>query len=101
MLRQITLPEGVHDESTYRVWQRRFYDFSVWSKRKRLEKLDHARQPGEAEVGGDPSRLALVELEVLPFGKPEHFGNGPSTLNGGRRHAHGACLRHPAESRGK
>ena len=66
MLRQITLPESVHDESTYRVWQRRFYDFSVWSKRKRLEKLDHARQPGEAEVGGDPSRLALVELEVLP-----------------------------------
>jgi hypothetical protein len=39
MLTQIVLPETVHDESTYRVWQRRFYDFNAWSESKRLEKL--------------------------------------------------------------
>jgi putative transposase len=41
MLEQIALPASVHDESTYRVWQRRFYDFNVWSEEKRLEKLDY------------------------------------------------------------
>lgn len=53
MLRQITLPESVHDESTYRVWQRRFYDFNVWSEKKRLEKLDY--------MHGNPVKRRLVE----------------------------------------
>jgi len=41
MLTQIVLPETVHDESTYRVWQTRFYDFNVSSESKRLEKLQY------------------------------------------------------------
>jgi putative transposase len=40
MLARITLPGTVCDESTYRVGQRRFYDFNVWSEKKRLETLD-------------------------------------------------------------
>ena len=43
--------------STYRVWQRRFYPFNVYSEKKRLEKLDYmhnnpvkrglVKEPGE------------------------------------------------------
>jgi hypothetical protein len=41
------LPETVHDQSTYRVWQRRFYDFNVWSEKKAVRKPGlSAGQPG-------------------------------------------------------
>jgi hypothetical protein len=40
-LEKIVVPEIVHDESTYRVWQLRFCDFNVWSESKRLEKLQY------------------------------------------------------------
>lgn len=53
MLEQITLPPSVHDESTYRVWQRRFYDFNVWSEEKRREKLDY--------MHGNPVKRRLVD----------------------------------------
>jgi len=41
MLAQLRLPPTVHDESHYRVWQRRFYPFNVYSEKKRLEKLNY------------------------------------------------------------
>jgi putative transposase len=53
MLTRITLPDTVHDQSTYRVWQRRFYDFNVWSEEKRLEKLDY--------MHGNPVKRGLVK----------------------------------------
>jgi REP-associated tyrosine transposase len=53
MLDKIVLSETVHDESTYRVWQRRFYDFNVWSELKRLEKLQY--------MHGNPVKRKLVE----------------------------------------
>ena len=53
MLKAIRLPASVHDEATYRVWQRRFYDFNVWSEKKRLEKLEY--------MHGNPVNARLVE----------------------------------------
>ncbi len=41
MLARLRLPRSVHDDSHYRVWQRRFYPFNVYSEKKRLEKLDY------------------------------------------------------------
>lgn len=41
MLERLRLPSTVHDESHYRLWQRRFYPFNVYSRKKRLEKLDY------------------------------------------------------------
>jgi putative transposase len=41
MLERLRLPPTVHDESHYRVWQRRFFPFNVYSEKKRLEKLDY------------------------------------------------------------
>jgi len=53
MLEKMVLPETAHDESTYRVWQRRFYDFNVWSESKRLEKLQY--------VHGNPMKRRLMQ----------------------------------------
>jgi putative transposase len=35
------LPSTVHSDSRYRVWQRRFVPFNVYTEKKRLEKLDY------------------------------------------------------------
>jgi putative transposase len=53
MLKAIQLPTSVHNEATYRVWQRRFYDFNVWSEKKRLEKLEY--------MHGNPVKARLVD----------------------------------------
>jgi REP-associated tyrosine transposase len=57
MLARLTLPPTVHDESHHRLWQRRFYPYGIYSKKKQLEKLDYmhnnpvtrrlVRSPGE------------------------------------------------------
>lgn len=41
MLGRLRLPSTVHDASHYRLWQRRFYPFNVYSRKKQLEKLDY------------------------------------------------------------
>jgi len=38
-LARLRLPSTVHDESHYRLWQRRFYPFNVFSEHK--QKLDY------------------------------------------------------------
>ena len=41
MLTSLRLPPTVHSDSHYRVWQRRFYPYGVYSEKKRLEKLNY------------------------------------------------------------
>ncbi|HXJ95675.1 MAG TPA: transposase [Terriglobia bacterium] len=41
MLARLRLPGTVHDESRYRLWQRRFYLLNVYTEKKRLEKLTY------------------------------------------------------------
>ena len=41
MLRGLRLPLTVHCDTYYRVWQRRFYPYGVYSEKKRFEKLDY------------------------------------------------------------
>ena len=41
MLARLCLPPTVHADSQFRVWQRRFYPFGVYSEKKRLEKLNY------------------------------------------------------------
>jgi len=40
-LARLRLPSTVHDESHYRLWQRRFYPFNVFSESKLQQKLDY------------------------------------------------------------
>lgn len=41
MLESLRLPATVHDGSHYRLWQRRFYPFGVYTRKKLLEKLQY------------------------------------------------------------
>ena len=52
VLTWLRLPPTVHSDSHYRVWQRRFYPFNVYSPKKRLEKLNY--------MHGNPVRRGLV-----------------------------------------
>ena len=45
-------------------WQRRFYDFNVWSAEEREDEL-HAFQSGEERTGKASERLALEQLRFL------------------------------------
>ena len=38
---QLDLPFASPDAALRRFWQRRFYDFNVWSLKKRVEKLHY------------------------------------------------------------
>ncbi len=40
-LARFRLPETVHDQAQYRVWQRRYYVMNVFTEKKRLEKLHY------------------------------------------------------------
>ncbi len=40
VLARLHLPPTVHSDSRYRVWQRRFVPFNVYTEKKRLQKLD-------------------------------------------------------------
>jgi putative transposase len=40
-LQAFRLPPTVHDHAHFRVWQRRFVPFNVYTEKKRLEKLDY------------------------------------------------------------
>jgi putative transposase len=57
MLVQLTLPSTVHDESRFRVWQRRFYDMNIWSEKKQMEKLSY--------MHGNPVQRRLVSSPDL------------------------------------
>ena len=67
MLEKIVLPETVHEEATYLVWQRRFYDFNVWNESKRLEKLHY--------MHGNPLREDSWRIQQIGLG-----GVGVSTI---------------------
>ena len=46
-------PEGVKPRS---LWQRRFYDFNVWSRKKRIEKLAYMHlNPAKRGIVEDPT----------------------------------------------
>jgi putative transposase len=49
---RLRLPLTVHDESHYRLWQRRFYSFNVYSDKKCREKLNY--------MHNNPVKRALV-----------------------------------------
>ena len=52
MLARFRLPETVHDEAEYRVWQRRYYAMNIFTDQKRLEKLRY--------MHGNPVKRGLV-----------------------------------------
>ena len=50
----------------HRIWQRRFYDFNVWTACKRIEKLGHAPQSGQTRSGRRTRSMDLEQFSRLP-----------------------------------
>ena len=52
------------------VWQRRFYDFNVWSKRKRIEKLRYMhRNPVSRGLVDSPEQWAWSSFRAYAYGE--------------------------------
>jgi REP element-mobilizing transposase RayT len=52
-------------------WQTRFYDFNVWTEKKRVEKLRYMhRNPVDARPGSGARGMALEPLSLLFPGFP-------------------------------
>jgi REP element-mobilizing transposase RayT len=70
------------DGTTRRAfWQARFYDFNVWTTKKRVEKLRvHASQSGETRTGGLARTLAMEQLPLL-FPRRNRPGSGESRVD--------------------
>ena len=62
-------PDELCPEAERHVWQRRFYDFNVWSARKRIEKLVYMHR--------NPVRRKLVEEpEQWPWSSYRYYAYG-------------------------
>jgi len=59
------------------IWQRRFYDFNVWTERKRIEKLRYMhRNPVKRGLVTQPEHWAWSSFRAYAFGEP-----GPVRIN--------------------
>jgi putative transposase len=59
------------------IWQRRFYDFNVWTERKRIEKLRYMhRNPVKRGLVSQPDHWAWSSFRAYAFGEP-----GPVRIN--------------------
>ena len=65
---QLPLAFPVTCASLRRFWQRRYYDFNVYSAQKIREKLDYIHTNPAEEVGDASERLAVEQLGVLREG---------------------------------
>ena len=53
------------------VWQRRFYDFNVWSDRKRIEKLRYMhRNPVKRGLVLEPEQWRWSSFRFYAYGEP-------------------------------
>ena len=62
---QLSLPFSTVGKNATAFWQRRFYDFNVWSSEKLREAGIHARESGETKTGHSSERLAVEQLVAL------------------------------------
>ena len=73
MLNGLHLPPTVHSDSRYRVWERRFYPYGVYSEKKRLEKLNY--------MHNNPVKRGLVSLpEQWPWSSYRFYYLNDSSL---------------------
>ena len=60
-----------------RVWQKRFYDFNVWTERKRIEKLRYIhRNPVKRGLVTEPDQWRWSSFRSYAYGEP-----GPVRVN--------------------
>jgi hypothetical protein len=80
MLARLRFPPSVHADSQFRVWQRRFYAFGVYSEKKRLKKLNYA--PANAvKNGASPLSVPVTRHSPLAI----------ALVGGGKRRLADGC----------
>jgi len=57
LLARLRLPPTVHSDSYYRLWQRRYVPFNVFTEKKQREKLDYMHNnPVKRRLAGSPDQ---------------------------------------------
>ena len=65
------------DKTRHSIWQKRFYDFNVWSERKRIEKLRYIhRNPVKRGLVEQPEQWKWSSFRSYLYGEP-----GPVRVN--------------------
>ena len=63
-------PDLARADVTGEIWQRRFYDFNVWTERKRVEKLRYMhRNPVKRGLVSQPEHWAWSSFRAYAFGE--------------------------------
>ena len=71
---RLRLPPGVHSDSYYRVWQRRYVPFNVFTHKKQMEKLDYMHHdPVTARLVASPDQWLWSSFRL-------HYLNDSSVL---------------------
>jgi putative transposase len=64
------LPSPGCDYASQHVWQKRFYDFNVWTERKRIEKLHYMhRNPVKRGLVSSPELWKWSSFRAYAFGE--------------------------------
>ena len=67
---QLRLWQEVPDPGLRSLWQRRFYDFNVWSRRKRIEKLHYTHMnPVKRGLVADPRLWPWSSYRFYQYGE--------------------------------
>src|SRR5579862_3548069 len=67
---QLALWRAVHTDMPRRFWQRRFYDFNVWSWKKKIEKLNYMHMnPVERGLVTHPKTWAWSSYRFYQYGE--------------------------------
>jgi hypothetical protein len=68
--RQVAAQQELFALGAEHVWQRRFYDFNVWTARKRIEKLRYMhRNPGARGLVQEPGQWLWSSYRSYAFGE--------------------------------
>jgi len=68
--RRVAAQGEMFEEPAEHVWQRRFYDFNVWSERKRIEKLRYMhRNPVRRGLVAQPEQWVWSSFRSYAYGE--------------------------------
>src|SRR5258708_33972279 len=68
--RQSAAQGRLFEDGPEHVWQRRFYDFNVWSERKRIEKLRYMhRNPVRSGLVAEPEQWVWSSFRSYAYGE--------------------------------
>ena len=100
---------SLFDHAPQHLWQKRFYDFNVWTENKRIEKLRPASRSSAARTGDISGTVALEQFPRLRprrnwAGTSERMGspqNEDSTTSGVDRDSPVSAVRRPTSRKAR